>query len=238
MLSETLVMIPSLLCDARIFAPQIADLSRDQAVMVAPATCGERMEEIASQILSWAPAKFALMGMGLGGMVAMEIVRRAPDRVTRIALISTTAQADTPEAAAARETQIIAARAGRWSDVLTHEINSTWMAPNADKAELVRLLTQMGQDMGPEAYIRQVRALQRRKDQQAVLHQLRQPTCIMCGRHDGQYTLKRHEFMAELIPYATLDVIEQAGYLPTREAPDNVTDALRRWMKQPLVLRH
>jgi len=238
MTSETLVMIPPLLCDARIFAPQIADLSREHAVMVTPAACGERMEEIASQILSWAPAKLALMGMGLGGMVAMEIIRRAPDRVTRIALVATSPQADTPETAAARETQIIAARAGRWSDVLTHEINSTWMAASSDKAELVRLLTQMGQDIGPEAYIRQTRALQRRKDQQATLRQLRQPTCIMCGRHDGQYNLKRHEFMAELIPYATLEVIEQAGYLPTLEAADAVTDALQRWMKQPLVLRH
>ena len=72
MTSEPLVMIPPLLCDARVFAPQIVDISRDHAVMVAPATCGERMEEIASQILSWAPAKFALMGMGLGGMVAQE----------------------------------------------------------------------------------------------------------------------------------------------------------------------
>ena len=238
MTSETLVMIPPLLCDARIFAPQIADLSREHAVMVAPTACGERMEEIASQILSWAPAKFALMGMGLGGMVAMEIIRRAPERVTRIALVSTSPQADTPETAAARETQIIAARAGRLSDVLTHEINSTWMAASTDKAELVRLLTQMGHDIGPEAYIRQTRALQRRKDQQSTLRQLRQPTCIMCGRHDGQYSLKRHEFMAELIPYANFEVIEQAGYLPTLEAADAVTDALRRWMKQPLVLRH
>ncbi|MEM7605639.1 MAG: alpha/beta hydrolase, partial [Myxococcota bacterium] len=78
---ETLVMIPPLLCDARVFASQIATLSRDRAVMVAPSSCGERMEEIASQILSWAPNKFALAGMGLGGMVAMEIMRRAPERV-------------------------------------------------------------------------------------------------------------------------------------------------------------
>jgi pimeloyl-ACP methyl ester carboxylesterase len=138
--SEALVMIPPLLCDARIFIPQIATLSRSQAVMVAPADCGERMEEIASQILSWAPAKFALTGMGLGGMVAVEMIRRAPERVTRIALIGTTAQADTPDVAAARETQIIAARGGRWDDVLRHEINATWMAPATDRVALVRLL--------------------------------------------------------------------------------------------------
>ena len=129
---ETLVFIPPMLSDARVFAPQIQALSRAHAVMVAPPSCGERIEEIASQILTWSPSKFALCGMGMGGMVAMELMRRAPERITRIALMSTNAQADTPEAAAARETHIVAAQSGRWDDVLQHEINSTWMAPTTD----------------------------------------------------------------------------------------------------------
>lgn len=234
---ETLVMIPSIIADARVFAPQIQTISQTQALMLAPPTCGERIEEIASQILSWAPTRFALCGLGFGGMVAMELVRRAPERVTRIALISTSPQADTPEAAAAREPHIIAARAGRWRDVLQHEINSTWMAPTTDKVELVRALTTMGNDLGPEVYVRQARALQRRKDQQGMLRKIQQPTAVICGRHDGQYQLKRHQFLAELIPYAQLEIIEGAGYLPTLEAPDATTDALLRWMKQPMMLR-
>jgi pimeloyl-ACP methyl ester carboxylesterase len=234
---ETLVMIPPILSDARIFAHQLQVMSRAHAVMVAPPTCGERIEEIASQILSWSPSKFALCGMGMGGMVAMELLRRAPDRITRIALLSTSPQADTPEAAAAREPHIIAARAGRWEDVLQHEINSTWMAPNTDKVDVVRQLTEMGRDIGPDVYVKQARAMQRRKDQQATLRQIDQPVAVICGRHDGQYHLKRHEFLAELIPYATLEIIEGAGYLPTLEAPDATTDALERWMAQPLMLR-
>ncbi|MEL6684831.1 MAG: alpha/beta hydrolase [Pseudomonadota bacterium] len=234
---ETLVMIPPILSDARVFAHQTQVLSQSHAVMIAPPTCGERIEEIASQILSWAPSKFALCGMGLGGMVAMEIIRRAPERMTRIALLSTSPQADTPEAAAAREPHIIAARAGRWDDVLQHEINSTWMAPSSDKVELVRVLTTMGRELGPEVYIKQARALQRRKDQQGTLRQIQLPTCVICGRHDGQYQLKRHEFLAELIPYAQFEIIEGAGYLPTMEAPEATTDALQRWMKQPMMLR-
>nr|WP_106743795.1 alpha/beta hydrolase [Yoonia maritima] len=235
---ETLVMIPPMLCDARIFEPQISDLGSDHAVMFAPTTKGERMEEVASQILSWAPSKFALAGMGMGGMVAMEVLRRAPERVTRIALISTSPQPDTPEAASAREPQIIAARAGRWADVLQHEIHSTWMSPNIDKVALVRLLTMMGNQLGPEAYVKQARAMQRRKDQQPVLRKITQPALVICGRHDGHYPVKRHEFMAELIPYATLEVIEDAGYLPTVEAANAVTAALRTWMKAPLMLRN
>ena len=234
---ETLVMIPPMLSDARVFAQQMQVLSQAHAVMIAPPTCGERIEEIASQILSWSPSKFALCGMRLGGTVAMVLIRRAPERITRLALISTSPQADTPEAAAAREPHIIAARAGRWRDVLQHEINSTWMAPTCDKVELVRALTEMGDALGPEVYVKQARALQRRKDQQATLRQIQQPTAVICGRHDGQYQLKRHEFLAELIPYAQLEIIEGAGYLPTLEAPDATTDALQRWMKQPMMLR-
>lgn len=235
--SETLVMIPPILSDARVFEAQIRALSRHHAVLFAPTCRGERMEEIASQILGWAPSKFAVAGMGMGGMVAMEIIRRAPERVTRIAFIGTSPQADTPEAAAAREPHIIAARAGRWADVLQHEINSTWMAPSADKVALVRQLTEMGDAMGPDAYVKQARALQRRKDQQATMRKITQQTVVICGRHDGQFQLKRHEFLAELIPYAQLQVIDEAGYLPTLEAPDAVTALLQDWMTAPLMLR-
>lgn len=235
--SETLVMIPPLLCDARIFNHQIRELSKEHAVMIAPTTRGERMEEVASQILSWAPPKFALAGAGMGGMIAMEVIRRASERVTRIALIDTSAQADTPEMAAAREPQIIAARSGRFDDVLQHEMNSTWMAPNTDKGALIQLLKDMGQGLGPEIYVKQARALQRRKDQQATLRQIKQPAVVLCGRFNGQYPLKRQEFMAEMIPYGHLEVIEQGGYLTTVESPDVVTDALRRWMAMPLMLR-
>ncbi len=235
--SETLVMIPPLMCDARVFSHQIQALGSEHAVMFAPVTRGERMEEVASQILTWAPQKFALMGMGLGGMVAMELMRRAAERITRIALIDTSAQADTPETAAARETQIIAARSGRMDDVLQHEMNSTWLAPGTDKAAVINLLREMGQDLGPDIYVRQARALQRRKDQQATLRQIRQPAVVICGRFNGQFPLKRQEFMAEMIPHGTLEVIEQGGYLSSLEAPEVVTDALRRWMAMPLMLR-
>jgi len=121
--------------------------------------------------------------------------------------------------------------------VLQHEINSTWMAPSTDKVDLVRQLTEMGDALGPEIYVKQARAMQRRKDQQATLRQIQQPTAVICGRHDGQYQLKRHEFLAALIPYAQLEIIEGAGYLPTMEAPEATTDALQRWIRQPMMLR-
>lgn len=234
---EPLVLIPPMMCDARVFYAQLASLSADTPITFAPITGGERMEELASQILSWMPPKFALAGMGMGGMVAMEVLRPAPERVTRVAFIATNAQADTPEISALREPNIVVAKSGRLDDAMQSEVNPAWLSPGPYRMDVVSLLSDMAHAMGPDIYVRQSRAMQRRKDQQNIMRRIKQPALVMCGDHDGQNTLRRHEFIAELIPYAQLEVIPHAGQMPTLENPDAVTAALRRWMKQPLVLR-
>ena len=234
---EPLVLIPPMMCDARVYYAQLASLSVEMPITFAPITLGERMEEMASQILSWMPAKFAVFGMGMGGMVAMEVVRRAPDRVTRVAFMSTSAQADTPEIAAQREPLIIAARAGRMRDVMNAEANPAWLSPGPYRQDIHALLTEMADAMGPEVYVRQARAMQRRKDQQAIMRKIKQPALVLCGDHDGQHTIRRHEFIAELIPYAQFETIPHAGHVPSLENPEAVTEAIRTWMRQPLVLR-
>lgn len=234
---EPLVLIPPMLCDARVFYAQIARLSATIPITFAPISQGDRIEEMASNILSWLPHKFALAGMGMGGMVAMEVLRRAPERVTRVAFISTGAQADTPEISAQREPLIIAAKSGRYDDAIRAEMNPAWLAPGPYRADVISLVSDMAHALGPDAYVRQCRAMQRRKDQQNVLRKIKQPALVMCGAHDGQNALRRHEFMADLIPYARLEIIEQAGHLPSLENPDAVNAALRDWIKQPLVLR-
>ncbi|MGA9252547.1 MAG: alpha/beta hydrolase, partial [Roseobacter sp.] len=110
---EPLVLLPGMMCDARLFGPQIADLSVDHCVTVAPITQGGRVEDIATLLLGRLPERFALAGLSMGGIVAMEILRRAPGRVSRLALLDTNPLAETPQTAAAREPQIVAARAGR-----------------------------------------------------------------------------------------------------------------------------
>lgn len=237
MTREPLVLIPPMLCDARIFAPQINALSAHHAITMTPTACGERIEEIASQVLDWAPAKFALLGMSMGGAVALEIVRRAPDRVLRIALMSCTSQAETPEAAAAREPLIVAARAGRFHDVIAQEMKPEYLAPGSHRKPVMAELAAMAWALGPEAYVRQARAMQRRRDQAATLRKIRQPAAVICGADDPLVPVRRHEFMAEMIPYAQLDVIEQAGHLPTLEQPEAALAAINRWLSQPLVLR-
>lgn len=236
-MTEPLVLLPALLCDARVWAPQFNALSRERPVMVAPLTSGERIEEIASEILSGAPAKFALAGQSLGGVVAMEVLRRAPERVTRLALMGCTPLPVTPQEATTLDERIVAARAGRFEDAVREEFRPASFAAGPGRTEVAAKVMAMARALGPEAYVRQARALQRRKDQQATLRKIRQPVLILCGDQDPVTPVKRHEFMAELIPFAQFQIVYDAGHLPSLEQPTVVTEALRGWMKQPLVLR-
>lgn len=234
---EPLVLLPGMMCDARVFAPQINVLSRELPVTIAPITHGDRIEDMASALLPLLPAKFALAGLSMGGIVAMEILRRAPDRVTRIALMDTNPLAETPQSAAGYEPMIVGARAGRLDEVLRQMLRPDHLAPGTGRLPVLAMLAEMGRDLGPELFVRQCRALQRRRDQQATLRRITVPTLIMCGEHDGLTPPRRHTFMAELIPYARLDIIAGAGHVPTLEQPETVTQALRAWMRQPYVLK-
>ena len=236
-MAEPLVLLPGMMCDARLFGPQIAELSADTAVMCAPVTQGERIEEIASGLLDLLPKRFALAGLSMGGIVAMEILRRAPDRVTRIALMDTNPLAETPAIAANREPQIVKARSGRLLEVMRDEMKPNYLAPGPQRTDVLELVMDMAETLGPDMFIRQSRALQRRRDQQAVLRKCKVPALILCGAHDQLCPVKRHTFMAELIPYAELVVLENAGHLPTLECPGETTQALRNWMRQPLILQ-
>jgi len=234
---EPIVFLPGMMCDARLFAPQLDALSRERSVMVAPTCVGERMEEIASNTLSAAPAKFALAGLSLGGIVAMEIYRRAPERVTRLALLDTNPMAETPERAAAREPQIVKVKAGQLREVMRDEMKPQYLAHGPYRQEILNLCMDMAEALGPEVFIRQSRALQRRRDQQATLRKIKCPALIMCGEDDKLCTPERHRFMAEMIPYSVFKVVGGAGHLPTLEQPRLTTDLLRDWLTQPLVLQ-
>ena len=233
-MAEPIVFLPGMMCDARLFGPQIAELSSEYSVMVGPVTRGERIEEIASGLLDELPAKFALAGLSMGGIVAMELLRRAPDRITRLALMDTNPLAETPQAAADREPQIVKVRAGRMADVMRDEMKPNYLAPGPARAETLDLVMDMALALGPDVFVRQSRALQRRPDFSATLKSVRVPTLILCGRHDQLCPVSRHELMAAMIPGADLVVIDGAGHLPTLETPAEVTAALERWLARPL----
>ncbi len=234
---DPLVLLPAMLCDARVFMPQLVSLSAERSVMVAPVTMGERIEEMASDLLGQLPARFALAGLGLGGAVALELLRRAPDRITRLALMATSPLPESPAFAVTREPRIVAARSGRLADCIRDELPADALAPGPLRGSVLAQVMAMGLSLGPEVFVRQSRAMQRRKDQQATLHRLRQPVLIMCGEYDTLNPVRRHEVMAELIPFSRLEVIAGAGAMLTLEQPQAVTLALREWLRQPLVLR-
>lgn len=229
-MTEPLVLLPGMMCDARLYAPQIEVLSRERAVMVAPITQGERIEDMVAAILDQLPARFALAGLSMGGIVAMEVLSRAPERVARLCLMDTDPLADTPQIAAIREPWIVRARAGRLDEVMREAMRPSFLAPGPGRAAVLETMYRMAADLGPDLFIRQSRALQRRRDQQATLRKCKAPTLVLCGEHDALTPVRRHAFMAELIPKARLEIVPDAGHVPTLEQPGAVIAALRDWL--------
>jgi len=234
---EAVVFLPGVMADARMFGPQIADLSSDRAVMVVPTTLGERVEEIASSALDVLPKRFALCGHGFGGTIAMEIMRRAPERVTRLALMSTQPLATTPLEAADLDRLIVKARTGQIAAVLDTIRPQACVAEGPYRAEIMELIRDMALTLGEEAFLRQTRSRQRCRDQQSTLRRITVPVLVMCGALDPLVPVKRHQVMAELIPGADLCVLDGAAHFPTLEAPMEACGALRDWLAKPFVLR-
>jgi len=186
---------------------------------------------MAEAVLAAAPKSFALAGLSLGAIVAMEVIRKAPDRVTRLALMACDPLSDTPDMAGGREQLIARARAGRLDDVLRDFLPAACLAPGPGRAALQDLFVDMGRAAGADQFVAQSRALQRRPDQQGTLRRVRVPTLVMGGAHDRMCPPRRHEFMAELIPGASLTILPEAGHLPTLEAPAAALDALSAWLR-------
>lgn len=233
---EPLVLLPAMMCDARMWRTQSEAFAHERAVMIAPTHLGASVGEVAAQVLDAAPRRFALAGLGLGGVVAMEVLRRAPERISRLALIATVAMAETPQNAAAREAGIVAAKAGRLAEAVKALPSWSSIGPGPLRGRTLELLNEMSEDLGPEVFVRQSRLLQRRPDQQRALRQFRAPTLIVAGEHDSAYPVKHHEFMAELISSAWLEVIPGAGHMIPLEAPTALALALERWLKAPYRL--
>jgi len=237
--AEPIVLVPGLASDARVFAPQIVSLSRYRPVHVARITEGTTVEAMAEAVLADAPPRFAIAGHALGGIVAMEVQRRACERVTRIALIATDCLTDTPKIAGWREELIVAARAGRLGEAMRQALPPEGLAPGPGRPELMHEIVGMAMSLGPDIFVRQMRGLQKRPDQQRTLRALRIPTLILGGRHDTLCPVRRQEFMSTLSHGARLEIFEDAGHLPMLETPAETSRVLSDWLDRqaPLILR-
>lgn len=231
-----LLFLPGLMCDARLFAPQLADLADAADMRVAdlgrpgPPT----VEALAADALAQAPwPRFAACGLSMGGIVAMAMLRAAPGRIAALALLDTNHRAEMPDRQAARGPQIERALAGGLRRVLVEEMKPLYLAPgHAHREEILETVLDMAVDLGPDVFRRQSLALRDRPDSADTLRGVRVPTLVLCGRHDRLCPPSRHEEMAALAPGARLAFAEAAGHLSTLEAPDEVGRELRAWLAE------
>jgi pimeloyl-ACP methyl ester carboxylesterase len=192
---------------------------------------------MAQSVLQSAPPQFALAGLSMGGIVAMEIMRCAPERVTHLALIATNPKAEDPAVSANRERQKAQVRQGHLRAVLRDEMKPNYLADSAHKADILDLCMTMAMQLGPEAFLSQSEALASRPDQQDNLKLVTVPSLILCGKEDRLCPLDRHVLLAQLICGARLEIIDGAGHLPTLEQPEATNTALRIWLDEANTAR-
>jgi pimeloyl-ACP methyl ester carboxylesterase len=221
-----------MMCDGRLFGPQVAALGLRRAIHLAPLAGHDSMSALADEVLAHAPSRFALAGLSMGGIVAMEIMARAPERVTRLALLDTNPLAELPEVRARRGPQMDRVRQGALAAVMRDEMKPNYLAEGPRKAAVMDLCMAMALDLGPEVFLRQSLALRDRADRQDTLRAVRVPTLILCGREDRLCPVARHELMADLVPGARLAIIAGAAHLPTLEQPEATTAELARWLEE------
>ncbi|MCV6586603.1 MAG: alpha/beta fold hydrolase [Marinibacterium sp.] len=226
-----LVLLPGMMCDARLFQPQIAALSGSRPVMTCPLAARDSVQALAADILIHAPPRFALAGLSMGGIVAMEVLRQAPDRVDRLALLDTNPLAERPEVKARRTPQMQAVRDGRLRAVMRDEMKPNYLADGPRQGAILDLCMAMATDLGPEVFLSQSQALMDRPDQCDTLRIYGGPALVLCGAEDRLCPPERHHLMHDLLGASTLHVIDGAGHLPTLEQPDATTAALRRWLE-------
>lgn len=231
--STSLLLLPGMMCDAALWAPQAKALGFDYAVHCGDISLGRDVASIAARVLAVAPERFALAGLSMGGIVALEMWRQAPQRIQGLALLDTNFRPDTAERREMRNRQIEEARQGRLGALLRDELKPNYLARcHRGNLALLDEVLYMGLRQGQAVFERQSLALRDRPDSSATLATITCPTLVLCGEEDSLCPPQLHREMASMIPGARLHVIPDCGHLATLEQPDAVTAALRHWLAQ------
>ena len=225
-----MVLIPGLRCSARLYTPQLTQLWQFGPVTVSNHTRADTMPAIADDVLTSAPPRFALIGLSMGGYIAFEILRRAPERVVKLGLLDTSARADTPEQARRRQQQIALTEAGRYDDTVSAQFAIMVHHSRRADVELWQTYRLMAQETGAEVFVRHQRAIGQRVDSRPDLARIRVPTLVLVGDTDELTPPAHAEEMAAGIPGAQLTVVADCGHLSTLERPEVVTAALIDFM--------
>ncbi|WP_394140128.1 alpha/beta fold hydrolase [Cytobacillus oceanisediminis] len=228
---EPLILLPGTLCDHRLWGHQVQHLADIADISIGDITKDDTIKGMAKSILANAPEKFALAGLSLGGIVAMEVVHQAPERVTNLALLDSNPNGPKPEQIEAWEKFNVMVDEGRFS-----EITEKFLLPNlihknrlADK-RLIATICDMAEKVGPEAYKRQLKAVASRSDATDKLKRIQCPTLLLVGREDAVCPVEFHKQMSFLIPNSKLAVVEDCGHLSSMEQPAIITLYLRQWL--------
>lgn len=225
-----LVLVPGLLCSARLYAPQTEALWPYGPVTVADHRRDADMAAIAARILADAPPRFALAGLSMGGYIAFAMMRLAPERIAKLALLDTSARPDLPEQKAGREKFIAMAEAGKLSEVVETLIPRFLHRDRLDDAALKDTVRAMAKDTGAEAFVSQTKAIMSRADSRLLLTAIRCPTLVLVGEGDELTPPELAKEIAGGISGAKLTVVPGCGHLSTLERPEAVNAALTEWL--------
>ena len=229
---RSLVFICAHLCDQRLFAPQLAVLESDYDCSVYCFRAHDSMAGMAEELLATAPPRFTLIGLSLGGYVALEVIRRQLDRIERLVMMDTSADADTERHRAGRQADIDKVRQGG-IDALLPELPSRWMHPeHARRPEMIALMSAMARNVGAKGQCNQQVAMLARPDSHEDLQRVRVPALFVVGREDTARPIAEHESMQACVPGAPLEIIEQCGHLATIEQPEIVNRLLMQWLTE------
>ena len=225
---QNLLLIPGLVCDAAVWRHQSTHLAEIATISIPPVTQGESIVEMARIVLAGAPDSFALAGFSMGGYIALEMLRQAPERITRLALLDTSARADTPEKASWRRTAIARCENGEFSAVIDGMLPILLHRDRQD-GPLPDFVRAMAARVGAEAFIRRQKVIGSRQDSKRLLEDISVPVRAICGREDGMSTIAEHEEIARLSG-GRFSIIEQCGHMTIIEQPQAATALLRDWL--------
>jgi pimeloyl-ACP methyl ester carboxylesterase len=229
-MTSTLVLLPGLLCDAELWRLQVEALEQEAEIRVPGLAEDDTVGAMADRVLRDAPARFALVGLSMGGYVALEIMARAPERVERLALIDTSARPDTDEQSRRRRGLIQLADLGRFKGVTPRLLPLLVHASRLDDVAVTETILGMAARVGKDGFVRQQRAILARRDFRPVLSTIACPTLVAVGREDQLTPIDRAREMVSGIAGARLTVFDECGHLPPLERPDETTSALRDWL--------
>jgi pimeloyl-ACP methyl ester carboxylesterase len=233
MAAPAIVLLPGMMLTGDLYAHQILRLSEHHAVVVGDLTQSDTVAALAQDVLRTAPANFALVGLSMGGIVALEIWRRARERVTHLALLDTTPYSDAPERQQTRNAQMEHVRQGGLRGVLVNEMKPLYLGSKHQGASgLRKAVVDMGLGLGSEVFLRQTIALRDRPGSADTLTTITCPTLVLCGREDRLCPPACHLAMAAAIPNADLTILSGCGHLSAMEEPEAVTDALAHLLRR------